>query len=100
MAAPIHPQITDLEIAEALGELQQAGGGGGDKPSSWYQRYFIYSYFVTALMSVFSTVSLPWLAGTTLFLVQTTFPNPINGTLNQFSVIGLKSIRVSLARNY
>ena len=66
----------------------------------WYQRWIIYPYFICFLINAGSCVSLPYLAGTNLFIVQTNFPNPINGALNGISVLNLTNVRVSLARNY
>lgn len=61
--------------------------------------YFVFFFGFALVINALGVISLPWLPGTSLYIVQTNFPDTINGTLNGLQIINLSHIRVSLARN-
>ena len=72
-----------------------------DPPRHWAEKnFFLIVYCLASLINALGLISLPWLPGTSAYIVQSKFPNTVTGTLNGLSVINLSNIRVSLARNY
>jgi hypothetical protein len=69
-------------------------------PNPWYKHYSIYPLGFALVINSLAIISLPWLPGTIVYLIQTSFPNSITGTLNGVSVINLNNLRVSLACDY
>ena len=72
-----------------------------DPPRHWAEKnFFLIVYCLASLINALGLISLPWLPGTSAYIVQSKFPNTVTGTLNGLSIINLSNIRVSLARNY